>query len=76
MPRRRGRVITRERAHLCERVEAACLIDVAWRCVHRHAWMVKRGELSGFGGGLLEHPRQWLGAQWAGLFLGVNIRAA
>ena len=35
------------------------------------AWMVKGGEIGGFGGGLLEHPRQWLGAQWAGLALGV-----
>ena len=33
--------------------------------------MVKGGEIGGFGGGWLEHPRQWLGAQWAGLFLGV-----
>ena len=32
------------------------------------AWMVKGGEIGGFGGGLLEHPRQWLGAQWRGLF--------
>ena len=35
------------------------------------AWMVKRSEIGGFGGGWLEQPRQWLGAQWAGLFLGV-----
>ena len=27
--------------------------------------------MGGFGGGSLEHPRQWLGAQWAGLALGV-----
>ena len=29
--------------------------------------MVKGGEIGGFGGGSLEHPRQWLGAQWSGL---------
>ena len=29
--------------------------------------MVKRSEIGGFGGGYLEHPRQWLGAQWASL---------
>ena len=34
-------------------------------------YMVKGGEIGGFGGGWLEHPRQWLGTQWAGLFLGV-----
>ena len=33
--------------------------------------MVKGGDMDGFGGGWLEHPRQWLGAQWVGLFLGV-----
>ena len=33
--------------------------------------MVKGGEIGDFGGGSLEHPRQWLGAQWRGLFLGV-----
>ena len=31
----------------------------------------KGGEMGGFGGGELEHPRQWLGAQRAGLSLGV-----
>ena len=29
------------------------------------------GGMGGFGGGWLEQPRQWWGAQWAGLFLGV-----
>eukprot|EP00964_Phaeocystis_antarctica_P006186 scaffold3367_cov52-Phaeocystis_antarctica.AAC.2 len=33
--------------------------------------MVKGGEIGDFGGGSLEHPRQWLGAQWRGLTLGV-----
>ena len=33
--------------------------------------MGKGGEIGGFGGGWLEQSRQWLGAQWAGLFLGV-----
>ena len=33
--------------------------------------MVKRGEIGGFGGGSLEQPRQWLGTQWADLFLGM-----
>eukprot|EP00964_Phaeocystis_antarctica_P144552 scaffold110362_cov63-Phaeocystis_antarctica.AAC.1 len=31
------------------------------------ACMVKGGEIGGFGGGWLEHPRRWLGAQRAGL---------
>ena len=36
------------------------------------AWYHKGGrKFGGFGGGWLEHPRQWLGAQWVGLFLGV-----
>ena len=35
------------------------------------AWMVRRSEIGGIGGGLLEQTRRWLGAQWAGLFLGV-----
>ena len=45
--------------------------------VERRAWavkgdgMVKGDGIGGFGGESLEHPRQWLGAQWAGLFLGV-----
>jgi hypothetical protein len=30
--------------------------------------------MGGFGGGWLEHPRQWLGALWAGRFLGVPSR--
>ena len=29
------------------------------------------GDIGGFEGGQLEHPRQWLGARWADLFLGV-----
>ena len=33
--------------------------------------MVKGGEIGGFGGGWLEQPRQRLGAQRAGLSLGV-----
>ena len=32
--------------------------------------MVNGGGIGGFGGSF-EHPRQWLGAQYAGLFLGV-----
>ena len=35
------------------------------------AWMVKGSEIGGFGGGSLEHPRQWLVAHWPGLFLRV-----
>ena len=31
----------------------------------------KGGGIGGLGGGWLEQPRQWLGAQWLGLFLGV-----
>ena len=37
----------------------------------RGACTVKGGGIGSFGGGSLEHPRQWLGAQWPGLFLGV-----
>jgi hypothetical protein len=32
---------------------------------------VESGGIGDFGGDWLEQPRQWLGAQWAGLFLGV-----
>ena len=32
--------------------------------------MAKGGEIGGFGGGALEHPRRQLGAQWVGLFSG------
>ena len=32
--------------------------------------MVNGSEIGGFGGGWLEQPRQWQGAQWAGLFIG------
>eukprot|EP00964_Phaeocystis_antarctica_P106993 scaffold71765_cov75-Phaeocystis_antarctica.AAC.2 len=40
--------------------------------------MVKGGKIGGFGGGLLEHPRQWLAAQWASLSPGgaEPVRAA
>ena len=31
-------------------------------------WRLKGGGMGGFGGGWLEQPRQWRGAQWAGLF--------
>ena len=34
--------------------------------------MVKGGEIGGFGGGWLKHPRQWLGTQWPGLSLRVR----
>ena len=30
------------------------------------SWMVNGGAIGGFGGGWLEQPRHWLGAQWAG----------
>ena len=51
---------------------AASAAQLALKSPHRCcAWMVKGSEISGFGGGWLEQPRQWLGAQWAGLFLGV-----
>ena len=33
--------------------------------------MAKRGGIGGFGGGALEHLRQWLGSQWPGPALGV-----
>jgi len=31
------------------------------------AWRAEGGEISHFDGGSLAHPRQWLGARWAGL---------
>ena len=31
-------------------------------------WWSKAGRIGGFGGGWLEHPRPWQGAQWAGRF--------
>ena len=37
----------------------------------RGTCMVKHSEIGGSGGGWLEPPRQWLGTQWVGLFLGV-----
>ena len=36
-----------------------------------HAYMVKGHGIGGFGGGKLEHQRQWLGVQRADLFLAV-----
>ena len=41
----------------------------AARRLHGHR-RVRRSELSSFRGCWLEPPRRWLGAQWAGLFLG------
>ena len=35
------------------------------------ACRAKGGEIGGFEGGWLAHQGPWLGAQWAGLFLGV-----
>ena len=32
-------------------------------------WRANGGDIGGLGGGSLEHPRPWLGAQWAGLSL-------
>ena len=37
----------------------------------RPSYMVKGHGIGDFGGGELEHPRQWLGAQRADLFQGV-----
>ena len=34
------------------------------------AYMVRAGEIGGFGGGSLEPPRRWLVVQWLGLTLG------
>tara|TARA_B100000795_G_scaffold206884_1_gene160324 strand:- start:79 stop:243 length:165 start_codon:yes stop_codon:yes gene_type:complete len=36
---------------------------VSLEAVARSTWMVKAGGIGGFGGGSLEHPRKWLGAQ-------------
>eukprot|EP00964_Phaeocystis_antarctica_P050984 scaffold29725_cov54-Phaeocystis_antarctica.AAC.1 len=39
---------------------------------HLHALLVlHEHKIGGFGGGWLEHPKRWLGAQWTGIFLGV-----
>ena len=35
------------------------------------AYIIKGGEIGDFGGGSLEPPRRWLGAQWLGLTEGV-----
>ena len=48
---------------------AAGLVRVRVRARLRlRACMVTGGEISGFGGGWLEHPRRWRSAQWRGLF--------
>eukprot|EP00964_Phaeocystis_antarctica_P111621 scaffold75958_cov45-Phaeocystis_antarctica.AAC.1 len=36
--------------------------------------MLEGGEIGELEGSSLEHPRQWLGSQWAGLFLGAPSR--
>ena len=36
--------------------------------------MTEGGGIGGFGGGWLQHPRRWLGAQWPGLWLRVSTR--
>ena len=41
------------------------------RIVEGPEWCHRGGEIGGFGGGSFEDLRQWLGAQWAGFFLGV-----
>eukprot|EP00964_Phaeocystis_antarctica_P145243 scaffold111252_cov63-Phaeocystis_antarctica.AAC.1 len=51
-------------------VEYLDVVGVAQRGERGGAWMVKRSQIGSFGGGSVEHPRHWLGAQWAGLFLG------
>ena len=48
-------------------------LGIVLRCalrLRRRSWMVKGGEIGGFGGGSLEHPKQWRDAQWLGLALG------
>ena len=40
-------------------IAGACMVS---------SFRVKGGEVGGLGGGSLEHERQWLDAQWAGLF--------
>ena len=42
-----------------------------WRWYRWSTWVAKGSAIGGFGGGWLEHPRQRMGAQWAGLSLGV-----
>jgi hypothetical protein len=48
-----------------------CVQCASWAAFSRATWTVEGGDLGGFGGDQLEHSRQWQGAQWAGLFLGV-----
>ena len=46
-------------------------VGVVVEGVVARAWMVKGGGIGDAGGGWLEHPRQWLGAQRTDLLLGV-----
>ena len=48
-----------------------CRWPATCSCTGSRAYMVNGGENGGFGGGWLEHLRQCLGTQCAGLFLGV-----
>ena len=52
------------------RVRARVRVRVRVRARARYLWMVQRSEMGGFGGGWLEHPRQWLGSERQALILG------
>ena len=57
-----------EREHEGGLVEEGELADARGNLqLREEAWMVKGGEIGGLGCGSLENPRQWLGAQRAGL---------
>eukprot|EP00964_Phaeocystis_antarctica_P016631 scaffold9156_cov57-Phaeocystis_antarctica.AAC.2 len=68
----RVRVRGRVRGRVRVRVRVAVRVRVSRCRAAMLAWMGNGGEMGGFGGGYLEHPRQWLGTQWAGLVLGVG----
>ena len=69
--RRRHLGVVRGLDHDLIRVRVRVRVRVRGRLDHDLSAMVKAGDIGHFGGGSLEHPRQWLGAQCAGLFLGV-----
>ena len=77
VPESEGPRATQRAEDLRHRVVVAAASGLQQRRQQTHgvaltlACMVNGGGIGGFGGGALEHPRQWLGAQWAGLFLGV-----
>ena len=50
-------------------LETGGLVQLDRRARARATWIVNGGDIGDFGGGWLEHPRQWRGAQRPGLYL-------